>query len=50
MCGKLEIIMGGMFSGKSSELIMRLKRHQVIGDRILVINSIKDTRNEESVL
>ena len=50
MCGKLEIIMGGMFSGKSSELIRRLKRHRVIGDRILVINSIKDTRNEDSVL
>jgi len=50
MCGHLEIIIGGMFSGKSSELIRRLKRHQVIGDKILVINSSKDTRNEKSVL
>ena len=50
MCGKLEIIIGGMFSGKSSELIRRLKRHRVIGDKVLVINSSKDTRNEESVL
>ena len=39
-----------MFSGKSTELIRRLKRHRVIGDRILVINSSKDTRNEKSVL
>ena len=50
MCGKLEIIIGGMFSGKSSELIRRIKRHQVIGDRILVINSSTDTRNIDSVL
>ena len=50
MCGRLEIIIGGMFSGKSSELIRRLKRHQVIGDRVLVINSKKDTRNRESVV
>ena len=47
---RLEIIMGSMFSGKSSEMIRRLKRHKVIGDPILVINSSKDTRNPESVL
>ena len=39
-----------MFSGKTSELIRRLKRHRVIGDSILVINSQKDSRNEGSVL
>ena len=50
MCGRLEIIIGGMFSGKSSELIRRLKRHQVIGDSVLVINSKKDTRNRGSVV
>ena len=50
MCAKLEIIMGNMFSGKTSELIRRLKRHQVILDKILVINSKKDTRNESEVL
>jgi thymidine kinase len=50
MCAKLEIILGNMFSGKSSELIRRLKRHRVIGDKILVVNSSKDTRNVESVL
>lgn len=42
--------MGSMFSGKTSELIRRLKRHQVIHDRVLVINSKKDTRNESEVL
>jgi len=47
---KLEIIMGNMFSGKTSELIRRIKRHHIIGDRVLVINSGTDTRNEASVL
>lgn len=50
MVAKLEIIMGGMFSGKTSELIRRLKRHGVIGDSVLVINSQKDVRNESEVL
>jgi thymidine kinase len=50
MSGKLEIIMGNMFSGKTSELIRRLKRHRAIGDQVLVINSKKDTRNESEVL
>ena len=50
MCAHLEIIMGNMFSGKTSELIRRLNRHKVIGDRVLVINSKKDTRNMKEVL
>ncbi len=40
----LEIIMGPMFSGKSTELIRRIKRQQIIGKKVLVINSAKDTR------
>ncbi len=47
---RLEIIMGNMFSGKSTELIRRLKRHQAIGTPILVINSAKDVRSEKEVL
>lgn len=46
----LHIIMGNMFSGKTSELIRRLKRLKVIGREILVVNSAKDTRSEEQVL
>jgi thymidine kinase len=42
--------MGNMFSGKTSELVRRLKRYQVIGKNILVINSSKDTRCLEQVL
>lgn len=46
----LSIIMGNMFSGKTSELIRRLKRLKVIGKNILVINSAKDTRSPDQVL
>jgi len=46
----LELIIGCMFSGKSSELICRLKRHKAIGNQVLVINSTKDTRNSSNVL
>ena len=47
---RLEIIMGNMFSGKSTELIRRLKRHRAIGTQILVINSAKDIRSDNEVL
>ena len=47
---KLEIIMGNMFSGKTSLLIKRIKKHIFIGNKVLVINSRVDTRNISSVL
>jgi thymidine kinase len=46
----LSIIMGNMFSGKTSELIRRLKRFKVLGKQIMVINSAKDTRSPDEVL
>ena len=46
----LELIIGCMFSGKSTELIRRLKRYRAINKKILVINSSKDIRNSEEVL
>lgn len=46
----LTIIMGNMFSGKTSELIRRLKRYRIINKKIIVINSSKDTRSHEEVL
>lgn len=46
----LTIIMGNMFSGKTSELIRRLKRYKIIGKKIVVINSAKDTRSPDEVL
>ncbi len=46
----LSIIMGNMFSGKTSELIRRLKRLKILGKRIVVVNSAKDTRSPDEVL
>jgi thymidine kinase len=46
----LSIIMGNMFSGKTSELIRRLKRLKVLDKRIVVVNSAKDTRSSDEVL
>lgn len=44
MVGRLEVIMGCMFSGKSSELIKRIRKQELLGKRILVINHAKDAR------
>jgi len=42
--GRLELIMGPMFSGKSTELIRRLRKEQSIKKKILAINYIDDNR------
>ncbi len=42
--GSLELIIGPMFSGKTTELMRRINRHRAIGHQSLIINSIKDTR------
>lgn len=44
MVGSLEIIIGPMFSGKTTELLRRVGRYQSIGKKSLVINSQRDTR------
>ena len=46
----LRIIMGNMFSGKTTEMIRRLKRYKVIGKQVVVINSQKDIRSTKEVL
>jgi thymidine kinase len=42
--GRLECIIGPMFSGKSTELIRRLHKEQSIKKRIIAINYIDDNR------
>ena len=42
--GKLELIIGNMFSGKSSELIRRINREKSINKKIIVINYVGDNR------
>jgi thymidine kinase len=42
--GYLELIVGNMFSGKSTELIRRIKTFKSINKKVLVINYIHDNR------
>jgi thymidine kinase len=42
--GKLELIIGNMFSGKSTELIRRINKEKGINKEILVINFSGDNR------
>lgn len=48
MTGYLEIITGGMFSGKSSELIRRVKRAQYAKKRIQLFKPVIDTRYSDN--
>jgi len=50
MEGFLEVIMGCMFSGKSTELINRIRKHKIIGSRIKVINHVSDTRYKKDAV
>ena len=40
----LEIIMGPMFSGKTTELCRRVRRHDYTNHKVMVINHISDSR------
>jgi len=42
--GHIELICGPMFSGKSTELLRRLKRYEIAGHNILRIKYSKDVR------
>ena len=44
MSGKLELIIGPMFSGKSTELIRQIKRFRAIDKKVLVIKPKLDNR------
>ena len=46
--GRIDIIIGSMFSGKSTELIRRINRYKVLSKKILVINHKLDQRYSES--
>eukprot|EP00090_Calanus_glacialis_P027382 TRINITY_DN4312_c0_g1_i2.p1 TRINITY_DN4312_c0_g1~~TRINITY_DN4312_c0_g1_i2.p1 ORF type:complete len:265 (-),score=66.91 TRINITY_DN4312_c0_g1_i2:618-1376(-) len=45
--GKIQLIFGPMFSGKSTELIRRLKRYQVAQYEVLIVKYAKDVRYDE---
>ena len=49
MTGRVEIIIGCMFSGKSTELLRRCNRYKAIDKNVLLINHTNDTRTNNSV-
>lgn len=48
--GRLELIIGCMYAGKSTEMIRRYHRFQTLKHKIIVINNLKDTRYGEGVV
>ena len=48
--GYLEIILGPMFSGKTTQLIQHYKKNTYIGKTVCVINYSDDTRYHDSML
>jgi thymidine kinase len=50
MPGKLTIICGPMFSGKTTELIRRINRARSIGSKVFVVHNQRDTRYGENYI
>ena len=49
--GHIEIIIGPMFSGKSTELMRKVKRYTIAQKKCLVVNYAKDNRySKEDVI
>ena len=46
---RIEVIIGPMFSGKSTELIRRTSCYKSIGKKILRINHLNDTRTDDNI-
>lgn len=46
----IQIIIGSMFSGKSTELIRRCSTYEAIGKSVTIINHAYDTRCDDEVL
>lgn len=44
--GHIEVIAGGMFSGKSEELVRRMRRALIARQRVQVFKPVTDTRHE----
>jgi len=48
--GRIEVIIGPMYSGKSSELIRLIRRYKTIGKNILTINHKSDNRYGNDII
>ena len=49
-CGSIEVICGSMFSGKTEELLRRLKRAQIAKLNIEIFKPRTDTRYDETAV
>lgn len=47
-CGRIEVICGSMFSGKTEELIRRLRRAKIARQRVEIYKPTIDTRYDET--
>jgi thymidine kinase len=43
--GRIEVVCGPMFAGKTEELLRRVRRAEIAGKRVVVINHALDTRH-----
>ena len=50
MSGRIEVIVGGMFAGKSDELIRRLRRAEIARQRVLAFKPAVDTRYGDGIV
>lgn len=50
MSGRIEIILGCMFSGKSTELMRRISSYNAVDIPTLIMNSMLDTRCEDNMM
>lgn len=48
--GRLEVVCGSMFSGKTEELLRRLRRAEIAKRRVLTIKNNIDTRNATTII
>lgn len=48
--GELQVVCGPMFSGKSEELMRRLRRSQIAGKNTILISPQIDSRNKDRVV
>ena len=50
LTGEIQVIFGPMFSGKTTELIRRIKRRAIAKSRCLLIKYAKDTRYDNECM
>ncbi|HEX8608307.1 MAG TPA: thymidine kinase, partial [Pedobacter sp.] len=49
-CGSIEVICGSMFSGKTEELLRRIKRAQIAKLKVEIFKPAMDTRYDENAV